>query len=249
MKLSIIIPTYQESKRLARTADELRQACAAMELRPEILVVDDGSTDDTVEVARKCLAPFPAARVLCRSPNRGKGYVVREGMLAARGDFRLFMDADGSTRMTEIGRFLTHMGEAEIVIASIGLREATVTRRQPFPRGVAGKIANLVIQLLALPGIKDTQRGFKMFSARAAEDIFRRCSIDGWAFDVEALAVGRRLGYRIKELPVTWEHREDSRVGVASYFGTLIDLLRVRWRLWRGDYDAERREPDPRHTG
>ncbi|MFQ5516493.1 MAG: dolichyl-phosphate beta-glucosyltransferase [Acidimicrobiia bacterium] len=241
MKLSIVIPAYQEEQRLGRTFDELDHACNRLGIRPEVIVVDDGSTDATVEVAEGCVDRYPDSYVISDPANRGKGYAVRTGMLEATGDLRLFMDADGSTAMAEIGRFLQLAEEVDIVIASIGMKGANVLRYQPFPRSLAGRTANALIRLLAVPGIKDTQRGFKLFTAEAAEDVFSRSSIDGWAFDVEVLAIAHRLGYLVREVPVTWEHREDSRVRAGSYVSTFKDLLRIRWKLWRGRYSRTHR--------
>ena len=239
-KLSIVIPAYNEEFRLGRTLDELHQLLPSLPCSVEVVVVDDGSLDATVDVARKHLAPYPESQLVAATPNRGKGYAVREGMLAATGDLRLFMDADGSTDLGEIARFLERMDTAEppdILIASIAVSGATVDP-QPLHRQIAGRSANRLIRITVLPGFHDTQRGFKLFTARAAEDIFSRCQLDGWLFDVEALALGRRLGYRTEEIGVTWEHREDSRVTARSYGATLADLFTLRMNLWRGTYGS-----------
>jgi len=238
--LSIVIPAYNEADRLGPTLDELQPALAGIGLHTEVIVVDDGSGDATAEVAERHLAGYADARVIAYAPNRGKGHAVRQGMLAATGKLRLFMDADGSTALTEIGRFVDHAattGDA-VVIGSIGLRDEHEVVPQSRFRTIAGRIANLLIRIVALPGIKDTQRGFKLFSDEAATEVFERCTIDGWLFDVEALAIARRRGFRIVELPVAWQHKEDSRVTTSSYLRVLWDLARIRWRLWRGRYDT-----------
>jgi glycosyltransferase involved in cell wall biosynthesis len=235
---SIVIPAYNEGARLGRTLDELSALSRTRGWEPEVIVVDDGSGDNTQDVALSHLKAFSSGKLISSQPNRGKGHAVRTGMLAATGDMRLFMDADGSTSLDEIPRFLAEAAtktENCLLIASIAHRDSEVSP-QPGHRRYAGRLANWVIQLVALPGLKDTQRGFKLFSARASEEIFSRCTIDGWLFDVEALAIAKALGYTVTELPVRWEHREDSRVTGRSYLQTLGDLLRLRLRLWRGTY-------------
>lgn len=237
--LSIVIPVYNEALRIGRTLDELAGIVPSLGVSVEVLVVDDGSTDATVEVASRHLELFGASKLLVETPNRGKGYAVRTGMLAATGNLRLFMDADGSTDLHEIARFVAHLQELDhaddVVIASIGVDDATVAPQQWY-RQLLGKFANWLIRMVVLPGIRDTQRGFKLFPAVAAEDIFSRCRLDGWLFDVEVLALARLLGYQIAELGVTWEHREDSRVTGRSYLKSLADLVRLRIDLWRGVY-------------
>lgn len=237
--LSIVIPAYNEAERLGPTLIELRPLLDTLGGTTEVIVVDDGSLDATTGVAERHLAVYPSARVISYSPNRGKGQAVRRGMVAASGKRRLFMDADGSTALDEIGRFLDYAAASgdQVVIGSIGRRDEHQVIPQSRFRTIAGRIANLLIQAVVLPGIKDTQRGFKLFDGEAAAEIFERCTIDGWLFDVEALAIARRRGFRIAELPVTWQHKEDSRVKASSYLGVLRDLVRIRWRLWRGRYD------------
>ena len=239
--LSIVIPAYNEEARIGDTLDELALLVRDNGWSAEVIVVDDGSTDQTTTVAGVHLGAFPISQVIPSQPNRGKGHAVRTGMLAANGPLRVFMDADGSTDLREIGRFLHRSNQLEgehILVGSVAMAESDVTP-QPLYRQVAGRMANWLIQSLVLPGIKDSQRGFKLFTAGAAEDVFKRCDIDGWLFDVEALAVARRLGYPIVELPIKWEHREASRVSLRSYVQTLLDLLRVRWRLWRNYYHLQ----------
>lgn len=245
-QLSIVIPAYNEELRLGRTLTELHAMLDRLPFRVEVVVVDDGSKDATIAVAKAQLAPFSDTQLISVSQNRGKGHAVKVGMLAASGAFRLMMDADGSTDLSEIATFTESMDVADrpdIVIASIAVEGATVDP-QPLHRQIAGRSANALIRTMVLPGIHDSQRGFKLFTAAAADDIFSRCRIDGWLFDVEALALARRLGYRIAEVGVVWEHREDSRVTMRSYGATLADLFRLRFNLWSGAYGDLNRSPD-----
>ena len=235
--LSIIIPCYNEELRLGLTLEEIAAYVSERVGETEVIVVDDGSTDRTAEIARG--SDCPGLSVLEVPENRGKGHAVRVGMMAARGDLRLFADADGSTPIEELAvleKALDEIGGSGVSFASIGIDGATVTRAQRGLRPAAGRLGNLLIRIVALPGVLDSQRGFKLFSADAAHAIFSRATIDRWAFDVEVLAVARHLGLRIVEVPVRWAHKDDSRVTALSYVSTLLDVLRIRWRLIRGSY-------------
>ncbi|MDJ0924261.1 MAG: glycosyltransferase family 2 protein [Acidimicrobiia bacterium] len=237
--LSIIIPCYNEEQRLGPTLDSIAEYAAARVGETEVIVVDDGSRDATTEVAHA--SSCPNLRVLETSQNRGKGHAVRVGMKAAAGDFRLFTDADGSTPIEELAaldKALDEMGGSGVAFASIGAPGAKVTRTQRGLRPAAGRFGNWLIRLIALPGVWDSQRGFKLFSADAAEAIFSRAVVDRWAFDVELLAIARHLGFSIAEVPVTWAHKDDSRVTALSYLSTFLDVVRIRLRLVRGSYDT-----------
>ena len=239
--LSIVVPSYNEELRLGSTLDEITEFIAARSGETEVIVVDDGSQDDTAGVAMA--SSCPNLRVIRSEENRGKGHAVRTGMLAAEGELRLFTDADGSTPMTEYPKLeaaLLALERPGIAFASIGVPGADVQQPQAGLRPLAGRIGNQLIRLLAAPGIYDSQRGFKLFTADAAEAIFVRSVIDRWAFDVEALALARRLGFDIVEVPVRWAHKDDSRVTPLSYLATLGDVIRIRWRLIRRAYGGER---------
>lgn len=239
--LSIIVPAYNEALRLGSTLEEIAGFIAARPVETEVIVVDDGSEDATVEVAQA--SSCPNLTVIRSGENRGKGHAVRIGMLSARGDFRLFTDADGSTPMTELTKLEEALGSLErpgIAFASIGVPGAEVKQPQAGLRPLAGRVGNRLIQLLATPGIYDSQRGFKLFTADAAEAVFSRSVVDRWAFDVEILALAPRLGFDIVEVPVTWAHKDDSRVTALSYLATLWDVIRIRWRLARNSYGGTR---------
>ena len=233
--LSIIIPAYNEAERIGETLDSIAAFLADRNLDDEVIVADDGSTDRTVEVVETYRNRLPRLTILTGGPNVGKGHAVRRGMLTGTGRHRLFLDADNSTNISEFDRLIA-AGDQEpiepaVMIGSVAIDGAEVEVRQPGIRSSLGRIGNKLIQWLVLPGIEDSQRGFKVFTGEASDAIFRRCRTDGWAFDVEALALARGLGYHILEVPVTWEHREDSRVRPTAYVTTLLEVARIRVRL------------------
>lgn len=237
--LSIVIPAYNEEQRIEPTLQSIEAFVSSRSRDAEIIVVDDGSRDATVDVVTA--SGCSNLRVIRVDHNTGKGNAVRLGMLAASGDRRLFMDADGSTPISELDRLeakLDEIGGSGVAFASIAVPGADVVSAQSGLRTTAGRMGNRVIQMIALPGVKDSQRGFKLFSADAAEAIFSRCIVDGWGFDVEALAIANRLGFESVEVPITWAHTEDSRVTPLSYFTTFAEVLGVRWRMLRGVYQA-----------
>lgn len=236
MNLSVVIPAYNEKDRIGPTLKELSTFLGGLEDSTEVVVVDDGSADGTAEYAATFVDHFETLRVIGGPVNRGKGHAIRTGMVAARGELRLFADADGSTPWDEYVPLRSAMAGADIAIASIGMKESRVERYQPGLRTQFGRAANLLIQALVLPGIRDSQRGFKLFTADAADLVFSRCVIDGWAFDIEALGIARQHGLAVAEVPVRWEHREDSRVTSSSYLQSLVDLMKIRARLWTGFY-------------
>lgn len=239
LSLSIIIPAYNEEERLPRTLERVVAYLGRRGTKFEIIVVDDGSTDGTVETALS-LARRAPIRVLRNDRNRGKGYSVRRGMLEAEGELRLFTDADLSTPIEELPKLERAVLEEgfDIAIASRGLPQSRLPVRQPFWREALGRTFNLYIQLLLLPGIWDTQCGFKLFTARAAEEVFRRVTIEGFGFDFEALYIAKKLGFRIKEVPVTWYHSPKTKVKVLRDGLRMgLEALKVRANDLKGVYD------------
>ena len=229
-----MIPAYNEATRLPPTLERVRAWLAASGLAHEVLVADDGSTDATAEVARA-----GGATVLSGGPNRGKGHAVRRGMLAARGRRRLMTDADLSTPIEDVAALMARLDEGyDVAIASRALPGARIEVRQPAYREGMGRVFNLLVRALAVPGIHDTQCGFKLFTAEAAEAAFRPALLDGFSFDVETLYLARRRGLRIAEVPVRWRNDAASRVGPLNGFRAFVDLGRIRWNDWRGRYRA-----------
>lgn len=240
LHLSVVIPAYNEERRLGRTLDDVLQYLERQSYASEVLVANDGSTDRTTEVVGDYVGRSVPVREITHpdGKNRGKGAAVRRGMLAGRGRFRLFMDADNSTSVDHVEKFWTFVAAGyDIVIGSRDVEGAVVAIHQAWYKEVAGNLGNVIVRLLAVPGITDTQAGFKLFTARAVEDVFPRLTIDRWGFDVEILAVARHRGYRMTEAPITWLNDPESKVKAGAYLEVLSEVWRVRRNLRAGLYD------------
>jgi dolichyl-phosphate beta-glucosyltransferase len=234
LPLSVVIPAYNEARRLPATLDRVHEHLAARGVPHEVLVVDDGSSDGTAEAAR---AAGGLVRVLRHEPNRGKGYAVRRGMLAATGVLRLMTDADLSTPIEELARLEAEIDRGfDVAIGSRAVAGARIEVRQPAYREAMGRLFNVLVQALLLPGVADTQCGFKLFTAAAAETAFGACRLDGFSFDVEALYVARRSGLRIAEVPIVWRNDPATRVGLGGGSAAFADLLRIRLLALLGAY-------------
>lgn len=234
--LSIIIPAYNEEHRLP---DTLEQAFSFIQDQPydaEVLVVENGSDDRTYEVAREFSAAHPNFHAI-HEPRRGKGLAVRRGMLAARGQYRFMCDADLSMPISEISRFLPpELAEFDIAIGSREARGA-IRYDEPAYRHFGGRAINLMIRTLILPGLHDTQCGFKCFWGEVAEDLFPKLTLDSWSFDIELLFLARQRFYRIVELPIPWYFNPDSKLNVVQdAFQMGFDILKMRWNAWKGIY-------------
>jgi dolichyl-phosphate beta-glucosyltransferase len=203
----------------------------------EIVVVDDGSADGTAELARDAGGP---ELVLVRNQgNRGKGYSVRRGMLLARGERRLMSDADLSTPIEELPRLESRLDEGfDVAIASRAVAGARIEVHQPWLRENVGRLFNLLVRALLVPGLRDTQCGFKLFTAEAAEEAFSLSRLDGFGFDVETLFIARRHGRRIAEVPVVWRNDAATRVGLLKGARAFLDVVRMRWDAGRGRYSG-----------
>ncbi len=230
--VSLIIPAYNEAGRLAASVQALRGYLSAVDWPHEILLVIERSTDGTLELARELTVGLADIRILSNDAQRGKGYAVRQGMLAARGDIVFFMDADLSTPLAEIGRFLARFAaqpEVDVLIGNRQHAQSAILRHQSLPRRKMGQVFNAILRLLAGIRVRDTQCGFKAFRHRAVDAIFPRQTLDGFAFDVEVLLLAERLGFRVEDMPVEWKNVEGSKVHlVRDSWRMLRDALRVR---------------------
>ena len=237
MYLSVIIPAYNEAKRITGTLISIRDYLSKQSYDWEILVVSDGSEDNTAEVVSNFASQNQGFRLLDNKKNHGKGYVVKQGMLEAKGDFRLFTDADNSTTIDHLEKFWPYIKDGyDVVIASIAVKGATLAQSEKFYKRWFGKFGNLWIQFWLLPGIWDSRRGFKMFTRKSAEDIFSKVREYGFTFDDESLALARILNYKIREVPIRWVNDPDSRVKLRDYPKSLLGTLKIKWNLLGGKY-------------
>lgn len=243
--LSIIVPAYNEAERIPKTLLDMDRRLSGVLYSYEIIVINDGSTDKTAEVVASMAKMVKNLRFIDSKENKGKGGTVKQGMLAAAGSIRLFTDADNSTSIDQFEKMMPyfHVGGSsddgkyyDVVIGSRAIRGAVLEPAEPWHKQILGKMGNIFIQILVLPGLWDTQCGFKAFTEEAALRIFSASRITGWGFDVEILALARRMGYRIKEVPVHWVDDVRSHVKASSYIKVLWETVTIRWRLWTNRY-------------
>jgi dolichyl-phosphate beta-glucosyltransferase len=242
-RLSLIFPCYDEEERLPASLDRVRRYLDELGSSYEILIVDDGSSDSTLAVARAAAEEDPRVRALGYEPNRGKGFAVAYGARHSRGEWVLFSDADLSTPIEELGRFLPYLHDGyDVVIGSRALKESNLKVRQPWWRERAGRAMNVCIRTLSGLPYPDTQCGFKLFSRRAARAIFPQLTARRWMFDVEVLVLARKLDYRVIDLPVTWINSGQSRVRLSHTLNIFRELLQIRWHWLRRHPERQRRE-------
>lgn len=240
--LSVIIPAYNESKRIGATLDSIKRYLyfsAPAGLRYEIIVVDDGSRDDTSRVVKEFAESFPGLRLIEHAENRGKGHAVKTGMEKACGAYRLYMDADNSVKIGAVERFLDAMrgSSCDIVIGSIAHEGSRTIEHNGWHRRLLGKITKAIVGLVTASGVSDTQRGFKLFSARAADEIFALQKIERFGFDIELLVIAQKHGYAVKEMPVVWDNPAGSKVGLRSYIDSSVELMFIYWNTVTGKYN------------
>jgi dolichyl-phosphate beta-glucosyltransferase len=237
--LSIIIPAYNEEDRLPQSLNKILQFIQQQAYTSEIILVENGSSDRTLAIARAFSEHFPALKVYHES-QKGKGLAVKTGMLQAGGDYRFICDVDLSMPVEDINQFLPPaVSDADVTIAS---REAPGAQRfgEPEYRHLIGRVFNTLVRLIALPGLQDTQCGFKCFKGAVAEKLFPHLTITGWTFDVELLFMARRQGYSIKEIPIHWYYSPHSKVHVLrDSLRMALDLLRIRWNGIRKVYELQ----------
>ena len=241
MTYSIVIPAYNEGVRLRPTLHALIRHIQEQNWDAEILVVNDGSTDDTAQIVREYGKLHPQVLLVENPGNRGKGFSVRNGMLHARGDICLFSDADLSSPITEAQKLFDAIAQgADIAIGSRWLRAELQTERQPLYRQAFGRIYNLVLRIFLGLRFADTQCGFKAFRRDSAQRIFPLQRIERWGFDPEILFLARRAGLRVEEIPVLWAHSEGTRLHpFRDGLRMFLEVLRIRWYAIAGDYAAD----------
>jgi len=235
--LTVVVPAYNEEKRIGFSLFRIKEYLLSRSLSAEIILVDDDSTDRTAGVALEIMEDYPDFRVITLPLNRGKGAAVRAGVLQARGELVLFTDADLSTPIEELEKFLPLIREGyDVIIGCRALPDSIIKERQGWLRERLGKCFNLLVRLLVLKGFRDTQCGFKLFRKNAAREIFFRLETEGFAFDVEVLLLARHLGYRIAQVPVVWVNHPESRLRlVRGSLSMLIELIKIRKRDLRKD--------------
>lgn len=238
--LSIILPAHNEAQRISDSLDKIQQFVDSQTFDSEVLVIENASRDDTLRIAEEYQKTFPQLKVI-QLDQPGKGNAIRVGMMAATGQYRFMADVDLSMPVEEILHFLPP--ELPSPQVAIGSREKEGSKRicEPFYRHLIGRVFNLLVQFLVLPGIRDSQCGFKCFSATAAEQIFSIQTLDGWSFDVEVLTIARSLGYEVVEVPVTWVYQPGSRVRlVQDSWKMFKELLLIRRNKQNGLYGGKK---------
>ena len=236
---SIVIPAYNEGARISATLEKVLTFCNQQEWDAEVIVVDDGSTDNTSAIVEEFAARHPNLHLVENPGNRGKGYSVRNGMLHANGDLILFSDADLSSPIEECDKLFEAIDKgADVAIGSRWVRTELQVQRQPLHRRIFGRAFNLALRAVLGLRFKDTQCGFKAFTRRASHSIFPLQHIERWGFDPEILFLAQRFGLHVEEVPVQWAHREGTHISpLRDGMRMLSEMLRVRWYALSGKYD------------
>lgn len=239
MYLSVIIPAYNEEKRIGKTLEDIDRYLKDKNYDYEILVVNDGSRDTTSKVVSGCATAMPYVRVIDLKKNTGKGFAVAEGMRQARGQYKLFMDADNSTSIKNLDQFLPFLLKDgyDIVISSRRRPESKITIVQPWLRRFLGGMWRMIVSMLVPLHFSDPQNGFKLFKREAANFLFSKQTVERWAFDVEILALARKFQFNIKEVGVEWRNEKGSTLALSGMMGMLKELFRIRMNLWKKRYD------------
>jgi dolichyl-phosphate beta-glucosyltransferase len=239
--LSVIVPAYKEGERIGRNLLEIDRYLKEKNYAYEIIVVVDGSSDNTAEVARNYALQVPHMRIIENEKNYGKGYAVRQGLLQSKGKWRLFLDADGSTSITHLDSFSAQFeGGFDVIIGSRKIEGSFIQVHQPKYREIMGEGGNWLIRIiLGLWNYPDTQCGFKILSDTAAKEVAGRMVVDRFGFDFELIILAIKLGFKIKQMPVRWMNEEGSTVkltGPNGFIQVLIDLFKTKWRFLTGAY-------------
>jgi dolichyl-phosphate beta-glucosyltransferase len=238
--LSVIIPAYNEEKGIRDTVMDVSRYLSKQDYIFEIIVINDGSKDNTAEICRELESTIYNFKFIDNKKNQGKGAVVKEGMLSASGKYRIYLDGDNAISIDHLEKFWPYIKEGyDVVIGSIEVPGAVKEEDYKLYRIVLGKLSKYLIRALTIWKIHDTQRAFKLFSAEVAEKVFSRQTIKRWGFDIEILVIAKKLGCKIKELPVKWVNPSGKGKGVSlmGYFNTLKELLQIKWNSIKGKYN------------
>lgn len=231
MQISIIIPAYNEEKRIKKTIESILTYVQKKKYDYEIIVVNDGSTDKTKDVVQEF--KNKKIKIIDNLENKGKGFSVKQGFLTATKKWILFSDADLSTPIEELDTFFRYQ-EYDIIIGSRNLPDSLIVIKQPFLRSTLGKIFPFFVRLLLLSEIKDTQCGFKLFKKEVAKKIAEMQTIDGFCFDAEQLFIAKKIGYSVKEIPISWQNDERSKIRIIrDTIQMFMDLMRIKYNNWR----------------
>lgn len=238
IRLSVIIPAYNEERRIFKTLVEIDKYLSKQSYNYEIIVVSDGSKDRTGEMVKELMPKIKNLRLINNKENHGKGFVVRQGILEAKGDYRLFTDADNSTTIDQVEKMWPHLEQGfDIIVGSREIEGAVLDPPQPWLRRKTGAAFRLFTNIFTgLWKIRDTQCGFKGFTRKAAEDILPRCKIDRFSFDAEMLVLAKKLGYKTKEVPITWKNDPESKVKFKNMVKMGFDLVKIRLNLIKKIY-------------
>jgi len=240
--LSVIIPAYNEEKRIGKTLESVSTFLRSQQLSFEIIVVANNCTDQTVQLVENIKSTSIPELILIDIPHEGKagnikGYAIGVGMKQAKGEYHIFIDADNATRFSHVTEFINQAKSGyDVVIGSRYIAGAHIVKRQPLYRIILSRLGNLLIRVVLLPKVYDTQCGFKLFTSRASKEIFSRMTIPDWGADLEMLAISKTLGFKIKEVPVYWEAQGGSTIRSNAFINTLRDLFVIRGNVRRGLY-------------
>ena len=237
MYLSIIVPAYNEENRIEKTLRKIDLYFKNKDYEYEIIVINDGSKDKTAKIVSELKKEIKNLLLIDNKKNNGKGFVVRQALRFAKGDYRLFTDADNSTPIEEVEKMVPFFGKYHIIIGSRVVKGAIIKNPQPISRRFVGKVFNLMVQsVVGLWGVWDTQCGFKVLSKEAVENIIPLCKIDKWAFDPEILKIAKLQGYKIKEVPIVWINNLETKVKKSAMIKMAIDLFIIRKNLIKKIY-------------
>lgn len=239
IKLSVLIPAYNEEKRIERTLLDVDGYLEKQNYEYEIIVIDNNSNDRTFDVVKRLEATAVHNAKVIKQPIRGKGAAVKLGVEAAVGEYIMFMDADNATPISQIEKFWPYLEQGIEVVIGDRYLDMAHRAKQPWYRTLLSRGSNLLIQIVLVPHIHDTQAGFKTFQGKAAKEIFKHITIFGFAFDMELLVIALKLSYRIKPVSITREEHGGSTVPASAFFESLIDLFRIKWNALTGQYSAK----------